>query len=204
MQPPAQTLANHAFATPFPQEEAGVVEGGIPDDWLAAQAAEGSLKAMEALVIRHQPRIFRFLLAKTSTRTEAEDLTQETFLTACRKIRGYNPKFPFTTWLYTIAQRLAISAWRKKKETTDDIPELTDSAACPAENAQANEEKSNLWIHAHKILNHNQYSALWLHYAEDLPVADIAKALRKTVPGVKLLLFRARNKLQANLSPELL
>lgn len=204
MQPPAQTLANRAFPTPVPAQESGVVEGGIPDDWLAAQAAEGSLQAMETLVIRHQPRILRFLLSKTNSRTEAEDLAQETFLTACRKIRGYNPKYPFTTWLYTIAQRLAISSWRKQRETTDQISELTDSAACPAQNAQNQEKSANLWIQARNILNHNQYSALWLHYAEDLPVADIAKALSKTVPGVKLLLFRARNKLQSTLSPELL
>jgi RNA polymerase sigma-70 factor (ECF subfamily) len=198
-------MAENAFTTPAPSNRAGVVkEGGTSDERLASDAAAGSLQAMETLVIRHQPKVYRFLLAKTNSRAEAEDLAQETFLVAFRKIKGFNPKYAFTTWLFTIAHRLAISAWRKHRDTTNEIPDMPEDAACPAQNAQDSDKKRNLWDHARTTLNHNQYSALWLHYAEDLSIAEIAKALHKTAPGVKLLLFRARNKLQSSFSSELL
>ena len=172
---------------------------GTPSDQkLAVQAANGCLASMEKLFQKHHPKIYRFLLAKTQIREEAEDLTQETFLTACRKIHQYNPQYSFSTWLYTIAQRLATSAWRKKRPTTSKLPDLEDTANSPDQQAQASEHKENLWAKARTILNSNQYTAIWLHYVEDLPISEIAKALNKTTPGVKLLLFRARKKLQAN------
>jgi len=174
------------------------------DAKLAQNAKEGSLQAMETLVNRHHARIFRFLISKTQNRSDAEDLTQETFLKACRNIQKYNPKHPFSTWLYTIAQRLATSAWRKQRPMTHEIPELSDTENVPDQNLQTHEEKNNLWGQAREILNHNQYSAIWLHYVEDMALTEIAAALRKTVPGVKLLLFRARKKLTNHLSLELL
>ncbi len=184
--------------------ETGEVVVHVEDAQLAHKAVEGSLQAMETLVNRHHARIFRFLISKTQNRSDAEDLTQETFLKACRNIHKYNPKHPFSTWLYTIAQRLATSAWRKHRPTTHDIPELTDSENTPNQNLQIHEEKNNLWTQARDILNHNQYSAIWLHYVEDMALTEIAVALRKSVPGVKLLLFRARKKLTNHLSPALL
>ena len=174
------------------------------DALLAQKAKEGSLQSMETLVNRHHVRIFRFLIFKTQNRSDAEDLTQETFLKACRNIQKYNPKHPFSTWLYTIAQRLATSAWRKQRPTTHEIPELTDSENAPDQNLQTLEKSNNIWAIARDILNHNQYSAIWLHYVEDMALTEIATSLRKTVPGVKLLLFRARKKLTPHLSPTLL
>ena len=176
----------------------------VEDAQLAEKAKEGSLQAMETLVNRHHARIFRFLVSKTQTRFDAEDLTQETFLKACRNIQKYNPKHPFSTWLYTIAQRLATSAWRKSRPTTNNIPELADSENVPHQNLENYENSNNLWTIAREILNHNQFTAIWLHYVEDMALSEIAASLRKTVPSVKLLLFRARKKLTNHLSPALL
>jgi RNA polymerase sigma-70 factor (ECF subfamily) len=182
-------------------ESTGEVASHEVDAVLAAKASEGSLDAMETLVNRHHDRIFRFLVSKTQNRSDAEDLTQETFLKACRNIHQYNPKHPFTAWLYTIAQRSATSAWRKQRLTTHEIPEVSDEQSAPDQNLQTHELRNNLWVQAREILNHNQYSAIWLHYVEELTLTEIASALRKTVPGVKLLLFRARKKLTTHLSP---
>ena len=69
-------------------------DSGTPLDCeLAHEAAKGSLPAMESLVLRHEARLYRFLLSRMQNPTVAEDLTQETFIIACRKIHRYNPKF---------------------------------------------------------------------------------------------------------------
>jgi len=180
------------------------VEGGeeASDRQLAAKAANGCLSSMENLFQTYHTKIYRFLFAKTQIREEAEDLTQDTFLTACRKIHQYNPRYAFSTWLFTIAQRQATSAWRKKRPTTSEFPDLQDISSTPEQQAQASEDKENIWKTAREILNTNQYSAIWLHYVEDMPVAEIAKTLNKTTPGVKLLLFRARKKLQTSFTSQ--
>ena len=171
------------------------------DEELARKAQDGCLQSMEALVIRHQNRLFRFLLAKTQNRSNAEDLMQETFVKAYRKIHRFNPKYAFSTWLFTIANRLAVSAWRKYKPTVDEIPEITDSAPCPATQTERDDNRENLWELARIALNDTEYTALWLHYGEDLSIVEIAQTLRRTQTGEKVLLHRERKKLSKILTP---
>ena len=129
--------------------------------------------------------------------SNAEDLMQETFVKAYRKIHRFNPKYAFSTWLFTIANRLAVSAWRKYKPTVDEIPEITDSAPCPATQTERDDNRENLWELARIALNDTQYTALWLHYGEDLSIVEIAQTLRRTQTGVKVLLHRARKNWQS-------
>jgi RNA polymerase sigma-70 factor (ECF subfamily) len=169
------------------------------DSELAADAANGCLKSMESLFLRHEQRLHRFLYSRMQDHALAEDLLQETFIIVCRKIHRYNPRYAFTTWLFTIANRLAASAWRKHRPTEQIMPGIEDSSPGPASVAEANEKRENLWSSARELLNDSQYAALWLHYGEDLPVRDIALTLGKTTPGVKVLLHRARKKLASSL-----
>ena len=174
------------------------VKGQPSDSQLAADAANGCLKSMESLFLRHEQRLHRFLFSRMQDHTQAEDLLQETFIIVCRKIHRYNARYAFTTWLFTIANRLAASAWRKHRPTEQIMPGIEDSSPGPASVAEANDKRDNLWSSARELLNDSQYAALWLHYGEDLPVRDIAQSLGKTTPGVKVLLHRARKKLAAS------
>ena len=84
------------------------------DEELAARAAEGSRTAFEELVSRYSPRLFHFLRSRSGAGEDVEDLVQETFLKAYRNIGRYDPSRRFSTWLYTIAFRLAISRHRSQ------------------------------------------------------------------------------------------
>ena len=110
------------------------------DSQLAADAANGCLKSMESLFLRHQQRLHRFLYSRMQDHTLAEDLLQESFIIVCRKIHRYNPRYAFTTWLFTIANRLAASAWRKHRPTEEIMPGIEDSSPGPASVAEANEK----------------------------------------------------------------
>lgn len=78
-----------------------------PDDrdreWLEA-ARGGDLAAFSQLVIRHQRGVRAFLLARLSRKDEAEDLAQETFVTAWRRLDRFDPERPFGAWLRGIAE----------------------------------------------------------------------------------------------------
>jgi RNA polymerase sigma-70 factor (ECF subfamily) len=159
---------------------------------LAARAAAGSLDAFGELVQRFEVRLFNFLLRRTGSRADAEDLTQEAFIRAWEKIQRYEPKWRFSTWLFTIAARLAVSHHRKRRPTLRWIEEEDSEAAAPFEREDDVNSGAKLWRLAGKVLTPEQHTALWLRYAEDMGIDEIAVVLKKSQVGVRVMLFRAR------------
>jgi len=156
------------------------------------------LISFEELVYRYSPRLFHFLRHKVSTNEDIEDLVQETFLKAFRSIDRYNPDFKFSTWLYTIAVRLAISEYRSSKAKDISAMPISHSLE-PQEIVIQKEESQNIWNFA-KTLKKDQYEGLWLRYAEEMSVKEIAKVMRKTQVYIRVLLHRARLNLAKKLS----
>lgn len=145
------------------------------------------MAAFGTLVGHHHPRVFAFLLALTRHRQDAEDLTQDTFLRAWDKIRRYDPEQPMLPWLFTIARRLSIAALRRKRAIPDEALEPVD---------QASPDRALwLWEVAKSTLTPDSYSALWLHYREDLPLREIARIMGKREGAIKVTLHRARKSL---------
>ena len=68
------------------------------DEMLAARAAAGDDSAFEAIVHRHQARVYRLACRLTSD-TDAPDVLQETFLQVYRHVRSFRGDARFTTWL---------------------------------------------------------------------------------------------------------
>jgi RNA polymerase sigma-70 factor (ECF subfamily) len=173
------------------------------DEQLALQVKGGDFTAFDALVRRHEGRLFNFLCQKTGDRRDAEDLAQKTFITVYRKIELYDPKHRFETWLYTITRRLTIDHYRHNSRRPDlhgddDLPEGVETGT-PSEALAVAEEKDALWRTIREQVNDNQFTALWMRYEEDLPVAEIAAAMRKTSTNIKVMLHRARERLANHL-----
>jgi RNA polymerase sigma-70 factor (ECF subfamily) len=72
-------------------------------EWIRA-ARDGDLAAFSKLVLRHQLAVRAFLLARLSRKHEAEDLAQETFVTAWRRLKDFDPVRAFGPWLRGIAE----------------------------------------------------------------------------------------------------
>src|SRR4051812_25411358 len=72
----------------------------------------GCKDCFEELVRRFQSPLLHFLTRRLSSQHDAEDLVQETFLTAYRSLGQYDSSSRFSTWVFTIANRLAISSRR--------------------------------------------------------------------------------------------
>src|SRR6478672_168395 len=95
-------------------ERADVLCALSPED-LAERAAAGSVPSFGELVTRFEVRVFNFLLRKMGSRADAEDLTQESFVRAWERITSYDRQWRFSTWLFTIASRLAVSHYRRQR-----------------------------------------------------------------------------------------
>jgi RNA polymerase sigma-70 factor, ECF subfamily len=176
--------------TPFSAENA------TTDEELACRAQRGCMASFEQLLRRYQTPVLHFL-RRRGFAADAEDLTQESFVRAYEHLHQYNARWRFSTWIFTIARRIGINHARRSKIVNDAIAAdviLSDEPK-PLDTAIANEQRERLWDAAASVLSEEQHTALWLHYVEDMPTADIALVLRRSRPSVKVMLHRARQKL---------
>jgi len=170
---------------------------------LARQAQGGDVAAFETLVGWFGPRLLRYLRHRTRNLHTAEDLLQETFLKAFRGLSAYDSSRSLTTWLFTIATRLAISHGRRRKEIVMSSPgDLSSAKTAAADEIVAlREEGQNLWARAQRTLPELQYTALWLRYAEEMSISDMARVMGTSAGNTKVLLHRARRRLAEGTKP---
>ncbi len=162
------------------------------DEELAGQAQAGSLSSFEELVYRYEARIFRFVANSCRNDSDAQDVTQQTFVSAYLNIRQFDVRRSFATWLFTIARRKGIDRHRANRPAAEErTVELVEDEN-PATLLARREAGEDLWRIARRTLPELQFQALWLRYAEDMSMEEIARVLRKTQTHVKVLLFRAR------------
>lgn len=167
------------------------------DRQLACSAQAGCCSAFGQLVGRLGGGLLLFLSARMSNRHDAEDLLQETFVRAYENIARYDPRWSFKTWLYTIASRLLIDKYRKKTEIhSDTLHEEIDTTNPVEEQLSAEDESRSLWQLARDVLTDEQYTAIFLRYGEDMSLDEITHVMNLRSGTVKVMLFRAREKLR--------
>lgn len=171
------------------------------DEELAREARAGSGRSFEELMRRYKRRLFAYLRPRLGSDQDAEDMVQETFLKLFRNIRNYDQAFRFSTWLYTSANRLAISSFRRQSSARARMRGEARNVAPASSDRTAQDAASNGLWDAARTLGGNQFRALWLRYGEDLTVDEIARALGKSRLSVRVLLHRARLNLAKRLSP---
>jgi RNA polymerase sigma-70 factor (ECF subfamily) len=162
------------------------------DAELARQSQAGSLAAFEELVYRHEHRVYAFVAQFCRNTADARELTQDTFAKAAQSMRLFDARREFAPWLLTIARHKWIDRQRAAPPSADaPMPEMVDENT-PSELLAQREDRQDLWRVARRCLSANQFQALWLRYAEDMDVAQIAGVLGKSRVHVKVILFRAR------------
>ena len=169
------------------------------DRRLAILAQGGCLQSFEQLVQRFEKPLYKFLNEKTKNHHLTEDLLQDTFITAYRKLERYNPDYAFATWVFTIANRLAISNYRKQKPQIEEFDFATDET--PLCSLIESESHEALWTQAKRLLPKNHFMALRLFYTEGMKVDQIAEVMDQGVSSVKVWLHRARKRLASHLKP---
>lgn len=99
--------------------KAGVKDEGVgaPGEVteLVERARGGDRRAFDQLVRRYRPRIFALALHMSGSAAEADDITQDTFVSACRHLDRFQGRSHFFTWLYRIAIHRALNARRDDK-----------------------------------------------------------------------------------------
>lgn len=177
---------------------AGPLQSGaeVGDAYLVARAREGYLDAYELLVQRHSAMTYRVALRLCGNHHDAQDIAQEALIAAWRNLDRFRADSSFSTWIYRIVTRQALSKISRGRRT-DSLDLLGDVADPGAETAAQTER--NLAVDAVSdalaALPFPQRAVVVLHHFEGLSYADVAAVTGSTVPAVRSHLFRARRTL---------
>ena len=162
----------------------------------------GDPLAFRAFVARYERAVFSLLSRMLGSGADVEDLAQETFLRAYRAVGGFDVDGSArpSTWLLTIATRLALDS--RKKKTLDS--RQLDEAAVVADSSTPETERKRMELgraiaRAAAELPDDQRAAFLLAEFHDLAIAEIASALEIPENTAKTRLFRAREKMRAAL-----
>jgi RNA polymerase sigma-70 factor, ECF subfamily len=184
-----------------------------PDTRLMLGVRDDESGAFEELVERYQQRLVGIMHHLVGNLQEAEDLAQEVFLRVYRSRKKYRARCKFSTWLFTIANNLALNALRARRRKPVVQLNLSDSGPLgprPAEQLlhdsghQAarhvqQQELAAVIRQALDALNERQRLAVVLNKFEDMGYAEVAEVMGLTPKAVKSLLCRARTNLRAAL-----
>jgi RNA polymerase sigma-70 factor (ECF subfamily) len=122
---------------PLPAAETAPARAPTEDRDLVDAARRGDREAFGQLVDLHEQAVLRAAMAALGSRDDAQEVAQEAFLTAWRKLSGFRGEASFRTWLLTIAWRKALDRRRRRRllwQRHADPPRGTDPlASLPAD-----------------------------------------------------------------------
>ena len=190
--------------------------GEPTDDELMSAYARGDAAAFERLYTRHQAGLYRFVrrLLGPALAAQADEVFQDTWLKVVNARAQWTPQgATFRTWLFTLAHHRVIDIWRRSGRevsvsTDDDTPWEPEGDAAWAQWPEArspapHSEELAFWRRAGERLLRcldelplAQRSAFLLHHDDELPLADVARALEVGFETAKTRLRYAMSKLR--------
>jgi RNA polymerase sigma-70 factor, ECF subfamily len=178
-------------------------------DGLIRAAQKGDEGALDALLKRYQPQIFRFGMKMCRDPEDAREVLQDTLFAAARTVHGFRGASSVSTWLYTIARSFCI----KKRRRSVFAPEVVslESGSSDAflaldqgrdpERTLADREVGAALEAAIASLEPEYREVLLLRDVEGLSAAEVAEVTAISVPAVKSRLHRARASVRQRLAP---
>jgi RNA polymerase sigma-70 factor, ECF subfamily len=182
------------------------------DAGLVAQAQSGKLEAFEELVRHHTQLIYRTLIGMLGNPADAQDVMQDTLLSAFEHIGGFQGRSKFSTWLVTIARNAALKRLRRGKhfESLDEgqYDEAGDFRPRQVRAWQDNPEQYYSKSEIRQLVEKGilelpaKYRVVViLRDIQQLSTEEVARQLGLSVPAVKTRLLRGRLMLRESLSP---
>jgi len=186
------------------------------DAELVILAKSGDVDAFEALTNRYEQRVYGLAMRMLRQEHDAEDVTQQTFLSVLENLQGFRGEASFSTWVLRIASHAALKIIRKRKglntvsleeatEPSDDFnsvphPEfIADWRLSPEQLVDQNEVR-RLLDDALTRLDEKHRLVFILRDVEGLSVKETADALELSEANVKIRLLRARLQLREDLT----
>ncbi len=176
----------------------------VEDTALVRETLDGNQLSFQLLVERYQERIFGLVRHYTRSAVEVEDIVQDSFIKAYRKLETFQHQSSFSTWLYRIAVNTSLDflkrAGRNPVRAVED-PEISSGTGEPARTVRSvaapdaqleREEVSRITHEALDELPEIFRTVLVLREFEDMAYQDMADLLGISIGTVESRLYRAR------------
>ena len=188
----------------------------LPDADVVALAQQGRDVAYRELVNRYERPVFTLVYRMVRDRELAEDLTQDTFVKVLSHVDKYRPEFKFSSWLFKIANNVAIDHLRRRTldtvsmdgsphaGTADAVEASSFDVAVPQESALDELEARELGGAIERAianLRPEYRSCILLRHVEGRSYEEIAATLDLPLGTVKTYIHRARHELRKALEP---
>jgi RNA polymerase sigma-70 factor (ECF subfamily) len=185
------------------------------DQDVVLEARDGRQAAYRELVRRYERPIFSLIYRMVRNREQAEDLSQETFVKALNAIASYRPEYKFSSWIFKIANNVAIDHLRRRELDTlslDGSPHALTPEAIQASALQLGDRQETALeeLEAKELggeieraiagLRPEYRTCILLRHVEGRPYEEIATMLDLPLGTVKTYIHRARGELRQALA----
>jgi len=170
------------------------------DALLVERCVDGSRESYAELVRRYQGPVFGLAYRMTQNHADAEDLAQEAFIQAYRKLRSYDPAYPFRTWILSICANLTKNRFRsfqRRRKAEEAHVELH-----PPDSGGGEHDLATLHEAIGRIPEKLR-APLVLKHVEGLAYDEIARVLGIGISAAKMRVKRGRDELVRLLKPDL-
>jgi RNA polymerase sigma-70 factor (ECF subfamily) len=183
----------------------------LPDADVVALAQRGREDAFRELVRRYERPVFSLIFRMVRDSAASEDLAQDTFIKVLNHIDKYRPEFKFSSWLFKIANNVAIDSLRRRQldtismdgsphaATAADVESTSFDVASPGESALEEMESKELGSAIERAigkLRPEYRSCIMLRHVEGRSYEEIAATLDLPLGTVKTYIHRARHELR--------
>jgi RNA polymerase sigma-70 factor (ECF subfamily) len=179
---------------------------------LVDRICQGDFEAFHELVEIYKKKVYYLAFDMTGDHHDAEDISQEVFIKVFRHIKKFRKDAALKSWIYQITVNTCIDAQRKKSKKPQVLMESSEMDSLHQESAWTGNRHSDPERHAEaNIIQHRvqqmllkispkERSAFVMRYYDELKTSEIALILDVSTNTIKSFLFRARKKLQKELS----
>lgn len=160
---------------------------------------QGDFGAATSLINRISPQLYRFFLAQSQSRPDADDLLQETWLRIHKVRHTYRSSEPALPWFYAIARHVRVDHYRKSIRTTAGEQKLEamskEASPVPGESDRAQSLEALL-----APLPESQREVIEMLKISGMSLEEVARATSSSVGSVKQKVHRAYKKLRETMS----
>lgn len=165
-----------------------------------AKASESVGISVQELVTSYYKDVYRFAYRLSGNQTDAEDLTQQTFLIACRKLHQVNDLSKVRSWMFTIVRNAFL---KTTKHTETELSAFEDAVVAISEPEELNLDFDEEALETALAEMPETYrTPILLYYFEEIGYKEIAEALEVPIGTVMSRLSRGKKFLRSQLSPE--
>ncbi|MEN8225449.1 MAG: sigma-70 family RNA polymerase sigma factor [Bacteroidota bacterium] len=170
------------------------------DQYYIEKVLNGNIAAYRQLVEKHQDFVFTIVRKIVNSPEEAEEVAQDIFVKAYKKLPDFHGKAKFSTWLYRIAYNTAISHTRKRKVeflSAEDhmIEKYSEDEILQGIQGLSSKEQKSLINNAMATLPKTDSLIITLFYFHEKGLEEIGEIVGMTQNNVKVKLHRIRKRL---------